>query len=113
MYQMCSEVSSNQTHQKVKEVLESSEQDDLRKAIELAWKFVTLPNPLIVCQPKGFDSRIHDPEGDYWDSEHANTSKLVYTRPVVFRNYEGVLARKGWVANTATSQFIDKRSYLS
>lgn len=46
MCQMCSEVSSNQTHQKVKEVLESSEQDDLRKAIELAWKFVTLPNPL-------------------------------------------------------------------
>jgi len=112
MYQVCSEVSSTQTHHEVTEVLESSHQDDLRKAIELAWKFVTLPNPLIVCQPTGFNSRLHDPEGDYWDSEHANKSKLVYTRPVVYRNYEGVLACKGWVANTATSQHSDRRCSL-
>ena len=90
-------------HPKVKEALKTSHQDDLRKAIELAWKFVTLPNPLIVCQPEKFDDQIHDQEGRYWD-EQANECELVYLRPVVYRNYEGIVARKGWVANTAPIQ---------
>ena len=101
---MYSEVLSDKMHPRVKEALESSHQDDfLRKAIELAWKFVTLPNPLIVCQPKEFDSRIHEQEAVYWD-EQAKELPLIYIRPVVYRNYEGVVARKGWVANTAPSQ---------
>ena len=52
-FQMYSEMSSNKTLQKVKAVMESSREDHLGKAVALAWKFVTLPNPLIVCQPKG------------------------------------------------------------
>ena len=100
-------------HPRVKEALESSHQDDLRKAIELAWKFVTLPNPLIVaCQPKKFDPRIHDQEARYWDKQE-NDCKLIYIRPVVYRNYEGVVARKGWVANTAPSHQRTERCVLS
>ena len=102
--QMYSEVPSEKMHPRVKEALESSRQDDLRKVIELAWKFVTLPNPLIVaCQPKEFDPRIHDQEAVYWDKQ-AKECELTYIRPAVYRNYEGVVARKGWVANTAPSQ---------
>ena len=103
-FQIYSETSSDGTLQKVKKVLESSDEDYLGKVIELAWKFVTLPNPLIVCQPEKYSPRIHDPEHGHWDGEHTKEFELTYIRPVVYRNYEGVLARKGWVANTATSQ---------
>ena len=87
----------------MREALESSDEDHLGKVIELAWKFVTLPSPLIVCQPKKFDSRIHEPEYGHWD-KHADKLPLIYTRPVVYRNYEGVVIYKGWVANTANIQ---------
>ena len=80
--------------------MESSHEDHLGKVIELTWKFVTLPNPLIVCQPKEFDPKIHDPESLYWNKQ-AKEFELIYIRPVVYRNYEGVVARKGWVANTS------------
>ena len=81
----------------------NSHEDHLTKVIELTWKFVTLPNPIIVCQPEEFDSKIHEPEYGYWD-KRSKKFKLVYTHPVVYRNYEGVLASKGRVANTDTSQ---------
>ena len=111
--QMYSEVPSDKMHPRVKEALESSHQDDLRKAIELAWKFVTLPNPLIVaCQPKEFDSQIHETEAVYWDKD-AKELPLICIRPVVYRNYEGVVARKGWVANTAPSQQGNSKCFLN
>ena len=100
---MYSDISSTETLQKVKEALESSDEDHLMEVIELTWKFVTLPNPLIVYQPKKFDSQIHEPEHGRWD-KHAKEAELIYIRPVVYRNYEGVVACKGWVANTATGQ---------
>ena len=83
--------------------MESSHEDHLMKIIELTWKLVTRPNPLIVCQPNQFDPRIHDPEVEYWD-EHVNDFPLIYIRPVLYRSYVGVLAQKGWVANTATAK---------
>ena len=84
---------------KVKETLKSSSQDHLGKAIELAWKFVALPNPLIAYQPKKFNEHIHQKDFYHWDDEQMHTSKLIYIGPVVYRNYEGGLAYKGWVAN--------------
>jgi len=100
---MYSKISSEETRQKVKETLESSDDDHLEKVIALAWKFVTLPNPLIVHQPESFDSQLHEPEYGRWEKPKKELP-LIYTRPVVYRNYEGMVARKGWVANTATSQ---------
>ena len=87
----------------MKETLVKSHEDHLAQVIELTWKFVTLPNPIIVCQPEGFDGKIHEPEFGYWD-KRAKKLPLVYTQPVVYRNYEGVLASKGRVANTDTGQ---------
>ena len=81
--QLYSEVLSDKMKPRVKEALESSHQDDLRTAIELAWKFVTLPNPLIVCQPKKYDSRIHDKEAVYWDNQ-ADECELIYLRSVLY-----------------------------
>lgn len=105
-------MSNAETRQKVKEILESSHEDHLGKVIELAWKFVTLPNPLIVCQPTVFNSQIHSPEFGHWD-KHAVDFTLTYTRPVVYRNYEGVLAGKGWVANTPSSNQDSLWEWLS
>ena len=102
--------SGDETFQKIKATLENSPQDHLGKAIELAWKFVTLPNPLIVCQPGKYDSKIHSPEHGYWDSKQTHESNLIYTRPVVYRNYEGVLACWGWVADKVTSKQHSQRS---
>ena len=97
---MQNDTSSDETLHKVKETLESSREDHLGKVIALTWKFVTLPNPLVVYQPKKFDSQIHEPQYGRWD-KHAKESELIYLRPVVCRNYEGVVASKGWVANTS------------
>ena len=88
----------------MKEGLDSSPDDHFGKLIELTWKLVTLPNPLIVCQPEGFNSEIHDHEVEYWDKKKVKELPLIYIRPVLFRNYEGVVAQKGWVANAATIQ---------
>lgn len=104
LFQMYKEISSDEIRRKVKETLESNHEDHVGKAIALAWKFVTLPNPLIVCQPQNYNPQIHGPEYGHWDSKHTKTFALIYTRPVVYRNYEGMLASKGWVANTVTSQ---------
>ena len=95
---MYDEISSNEARKKATETLESNRKDHLGKAIELTWKFVTLPKPLIVCQPKQYDPKIHDPEYGHWESKSRN--HLIYTRPVVYRNYKGALACRGWVANT-------------
>ena len=109
------EMKLKETLQKVKQALESNPKDHIGNVIELAWKFVTLPNPLIVCQPKNFDHKIHDQEFGYWDKD-VKEGELLYIRPVVYRNYEGVLASRGWVANTPASQqtsWIPKQCCLS
>ena len=102
LLQIYSEISQDETLHKVKKTLERSHEDHFGKAIALAWKFVTLSNPLIVCQPKGFNAHTHSPEFGHWE-KHAKEFELIYTRPVIYRNYEGMLACKGWVANTVTS----------
>ena len=109
---MQKDILSDETLQKVEETLERSDEDYLGKVIELAWKFVTLPNPLIVCQPKEFDSQTLEPQYGRWD-KHAKEPQLIYLRPVVYRNYEGALACKGWVANTTTTQQRAGRCVLS
>ena len=76
--------------------------DYLGEVAALAWKFVTLPNPLIVEQPEKFGFHLHSEEYGHWNKKEQG-AELEYTRPVVYRNYEGVVASKGWVANIKTS----------
>ena len=71
--------------------------DDMQQAAIIAMKFITLPNPVIVCQPVDFNSKIHDKEHGYFDD--TAEAELVYTRPVIYRCHEGTVVFKGIVAN--------------
>lgn len=80
------------------------EREHLRTAIDIAWKFVTLPSPVIVCQPKTFDPKIHEEEYGLWDP--TSEAELIYSRPVIYRCYEGQQQCKGMVANRGVNAFI-------
>ena len=76
-----------------------AEEEYLLKCVQVAWKFVTLPSPIIVSQPQAYNPQIVDREYGYWDESTPDTV-LIYTRPVVYRCYDGNRAEKGMVANT-------------
>ena len=100
--QVCLEFSqSHKIYDKVKTILQPGN-PLLNHVVRLTWKFITLPSPLIICQPATFSEQIHEPEFGYWDKS-VRPTKLIYTRPVVYRSYQGILACKAWVANTAKS----------
>ena len=69
------------------------------KVLKVAWKFVILPNPIIACQPSQYVPQNVDREYGYWDDSTPD-AQLIYTRPVVYRCYDGKRAIKGMVANT-------------
>lgn len=52
----------------------------LHELIELAWEFITLPNPLTICQPAHFAERTHECQFDYWDPSKPN-AEMIYLRP--------------------------------
>lgn len=71
----------------------------IEKVVELTWKFVTTPKPIIVCQPVEFDSRTHNCELECWNVKQQKPYQLFYVRPVVYRSYHGSVACKGLVGN--------------
>jgi hypothetical protein len=73
----------------------------LEYVVEVAWKFVTQPCPIIVCQPPKFDTAVHTPaRTKRWNEEHKDSRPLIYAKPVVFRSYHGVLLKdKALVGN--------------
>ena len=78
-----------------------AEEEYLLKCVKVAWKFVTLPSPIIVCRPEKYNPQIVEREFGYWNKSTPD-AKLIYTRPVVYRCYDGNRAEKGMVANTET-----------
>ena len=68
------------------------------KATSLSWDLLTALPPLILVQPESLDENIEDRVFHYW--VEGSSSELIYFRPVLYRNYTGVVAAKGWVANT-------------
>ncbi len=73
------------------------------RIVYLAWRLVTLPCPIIVCQPEVLDETIMDKETCHWVPK-ANNYRLVYSEPVVYRSYHGtILERKGTVGNELVS----------
>lgn len=90
----------------------------LKQVVELAWKFVTLPSPIVVCQPDTFDDHIHNKLSAYWTPvQPPQPYKLIYVRPVVYRSYHGPLEQKGLVANLVEStiwcsNFFSKMTHL-
>ena len=83
----------------------------MEQAVEIAYTFVTFPNPVVVCQPIIFDPKVHDPEFHYWNE--SSEAELVYTKPVVYRCYDGELECKGTVTNTVTTKEKDQHSTAS
>ena len=78
------------------------------RIVSLAWGFVTVPSPIVVCQPDSFDPSCMDQETYHWTPK-AKNCVLVYTGPVVYRSYHGTLARKGTVG-TASDKAADTAS---
>ena len=68
------------------------------KATSLSWDLLTALPPLILAQPESFDEKIEERMFPYWIK--GSSSELIYFRPVLYRNYTGNVAAKGWVANT-------------
>ena len=91
-----------ETCNKVGRVIQTN-QKYLLKCVQVAWRFVTLPSPIIACRPKDYIPQIVDREYGYWD-ESTPDAVLIYTRPVVYRCYDGNCAEKGMVGNTAVSK---------
>lgn len=75
----------------------------LQKVAEIAWKFVTEPNPVIVCTPKTFDSKLHDRFHDHWIKGQTN-QQLIYCRPVVYRSYHGLVMSQGIVGHVTETK---------
>ena len=98
--QVCGEFLGKNLYEKVKAVLlpEGRVGKEFRNLSSIAWKFATISPPLIVCQPEKFDDKLIDPEATHWNKD-LKTFSLVYTRPVVYRSYHGMMAVQGWAGN--------------
>ena len=112
MFQIVTALTEDEGYNKAGKALQAK-QEYMLKCVEVAWKFVTLPSPIIASQPKDYNLQIVEREYGYWD-ESTPDAKLIYTRPVVYRCYDGNRAEKGMVANTDTFKVPagQKKGYL-
>ena len=81
---------------------EASLRHHMTHTCKLTLDLVTAWPPLIISKPNEFHEEWHDREYQYWEkSPHKNSGrlKLLYTRPVLFKSYEGSVGAKGWVGN--------------
>ena len=76
----------------------------LKNVVEVAWKFVTQPKPVVVSLPKTYNSELHYPYFGRWDESQRDFQPLIYARPVLYRSYHGVPMSKGFVGNKSTDQ---------
>ena len=70
----------------------------LEKVVEVTWKFVTEPNPVIVCQPEEFNHKLHHKYFEHWKNELC-TYRLLHAHPVIYYSYRGHVMRRGLVGN--------------
>ena len=70
----------------------------LHKVVEVAWKFVTQPNPIIACVPEKFDEEVHRTSFKHWD-EDDHSRPLIYAKPVLYRSYHGTVMNRALVGN--------------
>ena len=73
--------------------------------IDIAWRFVTEPNPLIVCQPAEFCDDLHDKHYGDWEEPMEWKFYLLYARPVVYSSYHGHILRRGFVGRV-TNKYV-------
>ncbi len=82
--------------------IRSSLQRHVEQTCQLSWSLLTTSPPLIISQPLSFKEDWQDREFEYWD-KRARSFKLYYTRPVLYRSFEGGVGVKGWVGNCLES----------
>ena len=83
-----------------KGTLLSAAELQLEEVVAVAWKFVSQPCPIIVCQPDKYVMELHQQaNAKHWDEEHKHSPKLIYAKPVVYRSYHGLVLKKGLVGN--------------
>lgn len=98
--QVCEAFVGKDLYERVKDVLmpQGRVGKEFRELSTLAWKFATISPPLIVRQPKKFNETLIDREANHWNEDLPEFS-LVYTRPVVYRSYHGMLGAQGYAGN--------------
>ena len=75
----------------------------LNEVAEIAWKFVTQPNPLIVVQPEVYyGEKLQGRYYRKWNDDCENYT-LVYARPLVYRSYHGTVMSRALVGQKVTS----------
>ena len=70
----------------------------LERVVEVGWKFVTQPCPVIVELPARFNADLHDTYAKHWEEE-TDSVALTYAKPVVYRSYHGIVFNRGLVGN--------------
>ena len=70
----------------------------LQTVAEIAWKFVTESNPVIVIEPEKFidDDEIQERYHGKWN-DACKDYKLVCARPLVYRSYHGTVMSRALV----------------
>ena len=98
--QVCGAFLGKDLYERVKDVLmpQGKVGKEFRELSSLAWKFATISPPLIVSQPEKFNETLIDREATHWN-DSLSAFSLVFTRPVVYRSYHGMLGAQGHAGN--------------
>ena len=73
----------------------------LNEVAEIAWKFVTQPNPPIVAQPEMYyGEELQERYYGKWNDD-CEEYTLVYARPLVYRSYHGKVMSTALVGKKA------------
>lgn len=64
----------------------------LEKAVEVAWKMLTIQPPMIVSFPSKdkYNKDVHDPDGPHWDTKltQLEESKLIFFQPALYYSHK-------------------------
>ena len=74
--------------------------------IDIAWRFVTEPTPIIVCQPTELHDDLQDKYFGHWEDSMEDNFHLLYARPVVYSSYHGHIFRKGFVGRVINESTV-------
>lgn len=98
--EVCKEVLDEMTLADVGAPSENEMSKFVSSACHLSWNLLTTVPPLVCAQPNtAFCKECHQKElTPLWNNE-IESYELVYYRPVLFLNYDGKVAREGWVGN--------------
>ena len=77
----------------------------LNKVAEVAWRFVTQPNPVIVEQPRQYHGEEYQERYHGKWNDDCKDYTLVYARPLVYRSYHGTVMTPALVGQKVKTSF--------